>query len=95
MSLVARIRALITLILLASWSPVGFAFSGDESHVGHFAISAFTRRHSRAAAAEEFDLMRAGVSRCPSRYVRRTSAGRAERLASFYDRAPDGEGFRA
>ena len=95
MSLVARIRAVITLILLATWSPVGFAFSSDESHVGHFAISVFTRRVTRVAAAEEFDLVRAGVSRCPSRYVRRSPMARAEWLASHYDRASDGEGFRS
>ena len=95
MSLVAQIRAVITLILLASWSPVGFAFSSDESHVGHFAISVFTRRVTRVAAAEEFDLARAGASRCPSRFVRRSSTARAERRASFYDRAPDGKGIRA
>ena len=47
------------------------------------------------AAAEEFDLARAGASRCPSRFVRRSSTARAERRASFYDRAPDGKGIRA
>ena len=86
MSLVARIRALIALILLATWSPVDFDFSG---------VSVFTRRLTRVAAAEEFDVVRAGASRCPSRYVRRESAGRAEQLTSFYDPAPDGEAFRA
>jgi hypothetical protein len=85
-SLVAQIRALITLILLASWSPVELDFSG---------VSVFTRRLTRVAAAEEFDVVRAGASRCPSRYVRRAIAGRAERPASFYDRVPDGEAFRA
>jgi hypothetical protein len=86
-SLVARIRALITLILLATWSPVDFDFSG---------VSVFTRRLTRVAAAEEFDVVRAGgASRCPSRYVRRESAARAESLTSFYDRSPDGKGSRA
>ncbi len=75
MCLVVRIRALITLALLATYSPVGITVQpADEQpgfHLGHLAMSVFTRRLTRAAAVEQFDVTRAGVSRCPSRYVRR------------------------
>jgi hypothetical protein len=75
MCLVVRIRALMTLILLATYSPVGIiVHPADEQpgfHLGHLAISVFTRRLTRVAAAEQFDFTRAGVSRCPSRFVRR------------------------
>jgi hypothetical protein len=63
----AQIRALFTLIVLASQSPLGF----EHSTLG---MSVFTGRFTRVAAAQSFDLAQAGVSRCPSRYLRRTTA---------------------
>ncbi len=70
---VAQIRALFTLIMLASYSPLGVA-DHQESCGGYLGISVFTGRFTRIAAAQQFDPTKAHVSRCPSRYVRRTIA---------------------
>lgn len=72
MCLIARIRALITAVVLASYSPVGLAI-GHESpgsgHAGHLAISLFIGRRTRVAASQQFDIanrvcirIRAGVA---------------------------------
>jgi hypothetical protein len=59
MCLIARIRALITAVVLASYSPVGLAI-GHESpgsgHAGHLAISLFIGRRTRVAASQQFDI---------------------------------------
>ncbi len=71
MRLVAQFRALFILIMLASYSPLGVA-EQLEYGGGHLGISVFTGRLTRIAAAQQFDPTKAHVSRCPSRYVRRT-----------------------
>ena len=90
---VAQIRALFTLIMLASYSPLGVAVHRVMEHSapqgvhqvdsarpnpdfrgGYLGISVFTGRFTRIAAAQQFDPTKAHVSRCPSRYVRRTIA---------------------
>jgi polyisoprenoid-binding protein YceI len=85
MRLVARIRVLFTLIVLATYSPLGIAMHRVTDGVdgarppaefrgGHLGFSMFTGRYTRLAATRQFDTTQASVSRCPSRYVRRTVA---------------------
>ena len=77
MYLIARIRVLFTLIMLASYSPLGVAVHHMTDHsapVGYLGISLFTGRLTRAAAAQQFEPSKAAVSRCPSRYVRKAVA---------------------
>ena len=68
MRLVSRIRALLTLIVLISHSPLGWGVELDGYRPGVFM---FTGRFTRVAAAQQFDPASAAVSRCPSRFVRR------------------------
>ena len=75
MRLFARLRALFTLIALISYSPLGYADSG----AGQLGVSVFIGRFSRAAAAEALDPTKADVSRCPSRYLRRTATSECAR----------------
>jgi hypothetical protein len=74
MRLIIQIRALITLIVLASNSPLGLAIAQVDwgTHGSHLGISLFIGRFTRVAAAQQFDPSRAAVSRCPSRFVRQS-----------------------
>ena len=69
MCLIAWIRALITTIVLASYSPIGLAIEHgepDSGHVGHLAISLFIGRRTRVAASQQFDVSsRATPKRLP------------------------------
>jgi hypothetical protein len=67
MRLVSRIRALFTLIVMISHSPLGWGAELD----GQLGVFMFTGRFTRVAAAQQFDPTSAAVSRCPSRFVRR------------------------
>jgi hypothetical protein len=58
--LIALIRALITTLVLASYSPVG-----DSWHAGHLSISMFIARRTRVAASQQFDV--ASWARCAPR----------------------------
>jgi hypothetical protein len=81
MRLLAQIRALFTLIVLASHSPLGFAIHQAAelpAPMGIVGISMFTARFTRVAAAQAFDPAKAAISRCPSRYLRRTTAEACE-----------------
>ena len=49
MCLIAQIRALVTTLVLASYSPVGM------DH-GHLALSLFIARRTRVAASQQFDV---------------------------------------
>jgi hypothetical protein len=67
MRLLDKIRALMTLVMLAAWSPVGVAIE-NEHHASHLATSLFVARRTRIAAAEQFDpAMAAIATRRPSR----------------------------
>src|SRR4029079_5176895 len=62
---IAQIRALITAIVLASFSPFGLAlFHGDQdrAHTGHLAISLFIGRRTRVAAAQQFNVTAASLA---------------------------------
>ena len=64
MCLIARIRALVTALVLASFSPVGLAAGHgqpDAGHGGHLAISLFIGRRTRVAASQQFDVNRPAV----------------------------------
>jgi hypothetical protein len=74
MRLIARIRVLFTLIVLASYSPLGVAIHRADIGGGYLGISLFTGRLTRSAATQQFEPTKTAVSRCPSRYVRRTMA---------------------
>jgi alkylation response protein AidB-like acyl-CoA dehydrogenase len=51
------IRALTTLLTLASWSPVAFAaHSPGPPHPGHLGITLFIARRTRVAASQQFDI---------------------------------------
>src|SRR5262245_23546114 len=52
MWLIAQIRVLITVVVLAGYSPFGF----DTNHPGHLAISLFIGRRTRVAASQHFDV---------------------------------------
>jgi hypothetical protein len=71
MCLLARIRTLITALVLASYSPVGLAIgheSPDSAHGGHLALSLFTGRRTRVAASQQFEVAsRVCVSPAPVR----------------------------
>jgi hypothetical protein len=57
MCLIAQIRALITTLVLASYSPLGIAHGPhDLGHGGHLALSLFVGRRTRVAASEQFDV---------------------------------------
>lgn len=57
MCLIAYLRALVTTLVLASYSPVGIAHgSPDLGHTGHLAISLFVARRTRVAASQQFDV---------------------------------------
>lgn len=59
MCLIARIRVLITTIVLASYSPLGHAIGlGDAElgRAGHLAISMFVGRRTRVAASQQFEV---------------------------------------
>jgi hypothetical protein len=57
MCLIARIRALITSLVLASYSPLALAHCpGATGHTGHLALSLFIGRRTRVAASEQFDV---------------------------------------
>ena len=59
MCLIARIRILITAMVLASYSPVGIAIgheSPESGHAGHLAISLFIGRRTRVAASQQFEV---------------------------------------
>jgi hypothetical protein len=57
MCFIAQIRALVTTLVLASYSPVGIAHgSPDLAHTGHLAISLFVARRTRVAASQQFDV---------------------------------------
>ena len=68
MRLVSRVRALFTLIVLISHSPLGWSAEREGFRPGAFM---FIGRFTRVAAAQQFDPASAAVSRCPSRFVRR------------------------
>jgi hypothetical protein len=75
MKLIARIRVLITAVVLASYSPFGLGFGQDDSassHAGHLGISIFIGRRTRVAASQQFDVANR-VS------VQRPAAGGGER----------------
>ncbi len=57
MCLIAWIRAVITTIVLASYSPlvVGHGQPGAE-RVGHLAVSLFIGRRTRVAASQQFNV---------------------------------------
>ncbi len=77
MRLIARIRVLFTLIVLANYSPLGVVIhrvTGESAPVGCLGISLFTGRLTRAAAAQQFEPAHGAVSRCPSRYLRKAVA---------------------
>ena len=52
MYLIAQIRVLITVLVLASCAPYGF----DADHPSHLALSLFVGRRTRVAAAQQFDV---------------------------------------
>lgn len=59
MCLIARFRALVTALVLASYSPFGTALLPAESgsgHAGHLAVSMFIGRRTRVAASQQFDV---------------------------------------
>lgn len=59
MYLIAWIRALITTLVLASYSPLGLAIDHgepDSGQVGHLAISLFIGRRTRVAASQQFNV---------------------------------------
>lgn len=59
MCLIARIRVLITTLVLASYSPFGLVIGhaqADLGHGGHLAISLFIGRRTRVAASQQFDI---------------------------------------
>jgi hypothetical protein len=59
MRLVAPTRALITAVVLATYSPFGLALGDADAvsgHAGHLAISIFVGRRTRVAAAQHFDV---------------------------------------
>jgi hypothetical protein len=59
MCLIARIRALITVMVLASYSPMGLAIgheSPEPGHGGHLALSLFIGRRTRVAASQQFEV---------------------------------------
>jgi hypothetical protein len=57
MCLIAQIRALVTTLVLASYSPLAIAHgSPDLGHTGHLAISLFVARRTRVAASQQFDV---------------------------------------
>ncbi len=54
---IAQIRALITTLVLASYSPLAIAHGPDAmAHTGHLAISLFVARRTRVAASQQFDV---------------------------------------
>jgi len=57
MCLIAWIRALITTMVLASFSPlpIGHGEPG-AGHTGHLAMSLFLSRRTRVAASQQFDV---------------------------------------
>jgi hypothetical protein len=57
MCLIARIRVLITTIVLASYSPLAVADGQpDPSRAGHLAMSIFIGRRTRVAASQQFNV---------------------------------------
>ena len=57
MCLIARIRVLITAIVLASYSPLAVGHGApDSGHIGHLAISLFIGRRTRVAASQQFNV---------------------------------------
>ncbi|HET9862006.1 MAG TPA: hypothetical protein VFP37_01075 [Steroidobacteraceae bacterium] len=59
MKLIARMRVLITAVVLASYSPFGLGLGCDEGgsgHAGHLAISIFVGRRTRVAASQHFEV---------------------------------------
>ena len=81
MCLIAWIRALITTIVLASYSPLGLAIDHrepDSGHVGHLAISLFIGRRTRVAASQQFDVSKtyAETTAGFSRWCWRRGSGR-------------------
>ena len=57
MCLIAWIRALITTIVLASYSPLVIGHGQpDAERVGHLAISLFIGRRTRVAASQQFNV---------------------------------------
>jgi len=57
MCLIAWIRALITTIVLASYSPLAVGHGqSDSGRVGHLAISLFIGRRTRVAASQQFNV---------------------------------------
>ena len=57
MCFIAPIRALVTTLILASYSPLAVEHgSPDMGHTGHLAISLFLARRTRVAASQQFDV---------------------------------------
>jgi hypothetical protein len=57
MCLLARIRAVITAVVLASHSPVGAAIDhAHPAHPGHLAVGLFVGRRTRVAASQAFNV---------------------------------------
>ena len=74
MRLLTQIRALFVLVMLASHSPLGVAGARDN----YLGLFTFIGRFTRFEAAQQFDPTRTTMSRCPSRYERRSIAGLIE-----------------
>jgi hypothetical protein len=62
MCLIARIRVLITTIVLASYSPLAVGHGQpDAGHTGHLAISLFIGRRTRVAASQQFNVANGAI----------------------------------
>ncbi len=63
MCLIAWIRALITTIVLASYSPLVIGHGQpDAERVGHLAISLFIGRRTRVAASQQFNVTNSAIA---------------------------------